>query len=172
MKGNVKRGIKITFSILFITILLSYVIYAIVIWNISKSPDDFSAFPKSGVWVCENEKFSLTIDLNKEENELTNNALNAKSITISFNEKSFNLDCYTMHGHGTPFAPVQPATILKFETIKNLNDGEENQNFVHFSVNKFKFNEDDFYLLNINLCKNNNVQFLTENMDLHFIKKL
>ncbi len=168
-----KKGFQIAQVVILTIILLSaYPIYALVMYNLSKSPDDFSLFPKSGVWVCETENFTMTINLDREENEeVASNAINAKSITLTFDGSTYNLNCYGSHGHGTILAPVAPSKIINFELSGDLQEDFYKTSNVDFSVSKYKFNENDFYFLNIYLRKNHKLKYITGDMTLHFIKK-
>lgn len=168
MKKKSSNKIIIIFTII---ALLIYPIYAFTIWNISKSPDDFSKFPKSGIWVCENKDFTMTIELDEDNDEIVENPINAKLIQISFDGETYNLDCHQVSGHGTIIAPVAPQMQLSFSIAEDLQEESYNKNYIDFSVSKYKFNEDDFYLLDISIGYNNKVEFLKNKMDLHFVRK-
>ena len=146
---------------------LAYPIYAVVVWSTSGSPDDISKFPSSGVWICKTENFVMTINLQGLE-EYENSIENMK-IIIKFNGEEQTLFCYQTGGHGTPLTPVKPSNILNFES-KNIGMFEEN--YIQFETHKYKFNESDFYLLDIYVGKYNQVDFLKDKMDLHFIKSI
>lgn len=163
-----KKVIKnIILSFLISIIVLAYPIYAVIIWNTSGSPDDISKFPSSGVWICETENFIMTIDLQGLE-EYENSIENMK-VTIKFNDEEQTLFCYQTGGHGTPLAPVKPSNILNFES-KDI--GKFKENYIQFETHKYKFNESDFYLLDIYVTEYNQVDFLKDKMDLHFIKSI
>lgn len=164
-KKKVIKTLLLTFLIS--VIVLAYPIYAVIIWNISGSPDDISKFPSSDVWICETENFVITIDLQSlEENE---NSIENMKVTIKFNGEEQALFCYQTGGHGTPLTPVKPSHILNFES-KDIENFEEN--YIQFKTHKYKFNENDFYLLDIYITKYNQVDFLKDKMDLHFIKSI
>lgn len=65
--------------------------------------------------------------------------------------------------------PVKPSNILNFES-KDI--GKFKENYIQFETNKYKFNESDFYLLDIYVTEYNRVDFLKNKMDLHFIKSI
>ncbi len=161
-----KKSFKITiFAILFVFVLLVLVVYPIVVWNVSKSPDDLSRFPKSGVWVCEGEDFSITIDLGGEEKWEGDNAIGAKSILFSFGGREYELNCYCTGGHGTIFVPTAPTEILIFES-----EGDEGEK-VRFDVSRYRFEADRFTFLYISPAKSNTAACLKEGMDLVFERR-
>lgn len=139
--------------------VLIYLIYAFTVWNLSKSPDDLSSLPENGIYRFENDTFVLEIDFT--DGDAQENALCARKITITFDGQSYAVNCYETGGHGTPFVPVAPQQILIFET-------EQGAPVVHFSVGKYKFEQDGFYLLDICLYRDNEVAFLSDRMDLYF----
>lgn len=149
--------------ILLILVLSAYPIYALVIYNISKSPDDLSLFPTSGIWICENSDFSITIDLTNVEND--GNLGDDMVATIDIDGNDFYLDHYVSSGHGTILAPVAAQEILTFSS------GKTSQYFIHFSSSKFRFEDDGFYLLDIYVYENNTFSALKNDMDLHFLKQ-
>ena len=141
-------------------VLSAYPIYAVVVWNLSKSPDSFSKFPTSGTWVCETDDFSITMNLDDVgESKYFENA----KVTISFDENTYELGIYVQHGHGTPLAPTRPSQTLNFRCTNE-------DCYTNFSTSKYKINDNDFYLLNIYVSKNNKLEFLHNGMDLHFVK--
>ncbi len=163
MSKKAKNIIKI---VLISLLVLAYPIYAIIVWNISKSPSDLSEFPKSGVWVCSEQNFVITIDLSSEEAH--EYPIENMQILIEFGGETQVLSCYQMPGHGTMLVPVAPSKTLTFES-RDLQAGDNN--YIDFSTHKYKFNKNDFYLLDISISENNQVNFLKQNMDLHFIKQ-
>lgn len=160
---SLKKSFKITiFAILFVFVLLVLVIYPIVVWNVSKSPDELSGFPKSGRWVCEGEGFTIEIDLSDEAERTWDNAIGAKSITFSFGGREYPLSCECKGGHGTLLVPTAPAEILCFES-----EGEGDVK-IKFHVSKYKFEADYFLLLDIYPLEQNEAACLKDGMDLRF----
>lgn len=158
-----KKSFKITIlSILVVFVLLVLVIYPLVFWNVTKSPNELSDFPKSGLWVCEGENFTFEIDLGDEEEWEGNHAIGAEKISFAFEGKEYELNCYCTGGHGTLFVPTAPAEILGFET------GEGAEMKICFHVSKFQFETDYFLFLDIYPLESNEAACLKEGMDLRF----
>ena len=153
-------------SILGFLAVMAYPIYAIVVWNVSKSPDDISKFPVSGVWVCREENFVITIDLQNVDEGI--NIFKDMKVTIEFDGVKQCLDCYKSHGHGTPLSPTAPSVGLNFCSAELSSD---NSNYIQFSSWRYKFNDGDFYLLGVYVTRNNNANIFEQDMDLHFIRQ-
>ena len=152
--------------VLSLVIVLAYPVYAIVVWNTSKSPDDIAKFPTDGLWVCEQDNFVITIDLRNTED--SSSAIETMQVSIEFNGTRQMLEIYQHNGHGTPLSPSVPAHILYFESADLKSD---DTNYVQFSTSKYKFNDNDFYLLDI-YSRNDQASIVKPNTDLHFVKQV
>ncbi len=156
-----KNSLKIVASLLFCSIL-AYIIYATITYANSKSPSNFEDFPRSDVWVATGDNFSMIIDLTTINEE--SGVVESMFATLIYNEKEYNLSVSCSGGHGTIFVPTASSQILIFE---NENTNEK----VHFSVSKYAFNENDFFLLDIYLFNDHNLPCLAPNINLHFLNK-
>lgn len=160
-KNSLKIVTSLCISLLFCS-LLAYIIYATITYVNSKSPSDFEDFPRSDVWVATGDNFSMIIDLTAASEK--SGIVESMVATLIYNEKEYNLSVSSSGGHGTIFAPTASSQILIFE---NENASEK----VHFSVSKYAFNENDFFLLDINLYNDHNLPCLAPNINLHFFKQ-
>lgn len=162
-----KKVLKTVGIVLLCLIVVSaYPVYAVVVWNLSKSPDDIEEFPKTGIWVCEGENFVMTIDLqNVEENE---SPVKNMQVMIEYKGKRQNLNSDLGHGHGTPIAPTAPADILYFESA-DLESADPD--YISFSTSKYRFGENDFYLLDISVSRKDNARIIEPKTDLHFTRQ-
>lgn len=164
-KNNRVKKIAIVCCLALLAVIMVFAIYALVL-STSKSPDDISKFPTDGLWVCEQDNFVITIDLRNTEDNLS--AIEKMQVVIEFNGTRQTLECYQRGGHGTPLVPTSPADILYFAS-KDLDS--DNPDYVHFSTSRYKFNDNDFYLLGIYVLQNNSANILTQNADLHFVRQ-
>lgn len=152
--------------VLSLVVVLAYPVYAIVVWNTSKSPDDISKFPTDDLWVCEQDNFVITIDLRNTEDDRS--AMETMQVEIEFDGTRQTLECYQRGGHGTPLSPSAPAHILYFQSADLTSD---DAHYVWFSASKYKFNDNDFYLLDI-YSRNDQTSIIKPNTDLHFVKQI
>ncbi len=168
-----KTFLKILLCVVIIAVVVAYPIYVVVVYERSKSPDPISMFPSSGVYVCAEENFTLTIDLSnvttENEEPTLDKTLERMKVTIEFDEKKYNLTCTMSGGHGTFINPVAPSDILTFKSTK-IDSADEN--FLHFKVSKYVFSEDEFYLKSLTLCSDNQSNIFDGFSELHFTKKV
>ena len=127
-----------------------------------KNPSDFADFPRSDVYVATGDDFSMIIDLTavNEESGVTESMV----ATFVYNEKEYNLSVSCSGSHGTIFVPTASSQILSFES-------EDVNEKIHFSVRKYAFNKNDFFLLDIYLFDDHNLPCLAPGMNLHFFKQ-
>ena len=147
-----RNSLKIVTSIIIVLLfcsLLAYIIYATITYVNSK-------------WVATGDNFSMIIDLTAASEK--SGIVESMVATLIYNEKEYNLSVSSSGGHGTIFAPTASSEILIFE---NENASEK----IHFSVSKYAFNENDFFLLDINLYNDHNLPCLAPNINLHFFKQ-
>lgn len=158
-----KKSISALIISVIVLIIFAYIIYATIVYTNSKSPSDFKDFPRSGVWVATGDDFSMKIDLTAVNEG--SGIVESMIATLIYNEKEYNLSVSCSGGHGTIFVPSASSQILIFE---NENTNEK----VHFSVSKYAFNENDFFLLNIYLYEDHSLPCLNPSMKLHFFKQI
>lgn len=166
-----KKFLKILICVIIFALVVAYPIYVVVVYNTSKSPDPITMFPRSGVYTCSEDNFTITIDLSDiesdEEVPALATVLEQMRVIVEFDEKKFNLICTMSSGHGTLINPVAPSDIL---TFKSANVDSTNENYVHFSVSKYVFGEKEFYLKSFALGKDNNANIFEDVKELHFTK--
>ena len=160
-KNSLKIMTDIFIALLFCS-FLTYIVYSIIMQVNSKSPGNFEDFPRSDIWVATDDNFLMIIDLTAVSEE--SGVVEDMVATIVYNEKVYNLSVSCSGGHGTIFAPTASSQILIFEN-------ESANEKVHFSVSKYDFYENDFFLLDINLYDDHNLPCLAPNTDLHFLKQ-
>lgn len=151
----------------FIALVVGYCIYAIVVFNGSKSPNKLSEFPSSGEYVCQTDDYILTIDLDDlgEGSE----TIRDMKITLETKGKKQMLETSERSGHGTILVPTSPCEILIF-TSKAYEPGDAE--YVKISFNRFVFEEDDIYLKNLQVGKGTTLNLFKNGQTLHFTKKV
>lgn len=163
---------KILVGIIIFVVVAAYPIYAAIVYFTSKSPDPISMFPTDGVYVCRENDFSITIDLTGIEGEdkpALSTVLEQMKVVIEFDEREFSLVCFESGGHGTLISPVAPSEIL---TFKSADIDSADESYVCFSVSKYLFKEDEFYLKSFAASRSNKADIFGRLSQLHFIKTL